>query len=202
MKQKMNKTQLRSLILGTLLLFSLVDCKKSKKVNLEKLVENSEIPTEIVLVEAAKQIFGNEYKEAKLEEDSGYNVTIEFGGKTALTFLNEGKYEKELKLITALYAWKYFRYLEKRNLRVLVLSLVKPYYIHHEEINQEVIQDFEVFRIKISLSDLEKVPLWREESLDFKKADAETKERVSRILESITEVWTVELDEFKRVELK
>jgi hypothetical protein len=202
MKQKMNKTQLRSLILGTLLLFSLSDCKKSKQVNLEKLVENSEIPTEIVLVEAAKQIFGNEYKEAKLEEDSGYHVTIEFGGKTALTFLNEGKYEKELKLITALYAWKYFRYLEKRNLRVLVLSLVKPYYIHHEEINQEVIQDFEVFRIKISLSDLEKVPLWREESLDFKKADAETKERVSRILESITEVWTVELDEFKRVELK
>lgn len=190
--------------LGLLLLFlSLNACKKGKRYQPEQLASNPNIPSEVAFIEVAKQIFGNEFKEGKIEkEKEGYHVSIEFGGKTALTFLTEGKYEKELKLVTALYAVKYFRYMEQRNLESLTLSLVKPYYIHHEEINQEVIQDFEVFRVRLEKNDMEKVQGWKEIPLEFSKEKAEVKEEVLKVLENINLLWKIELDEFKRVELK
>jgi hypothetical protein len=202
---KHNKiSQVQNLFL-TIVFFSTIvyNCKKLSKQKPEEIVLKSSVPPEIAFVEVAKHVFGSEFKEARVEQQKDtFHVFIEFGGKNALTFLSQGRYEKELKLITALYALRYFRYVESLNLNSLTLSLVKPYYIHHQEINKEIIEDFEVFRARLEKQDLDKVSGWKDIPLEFSKESTEVKEKALKVLENITLVWKVELDEFKRVELK
>ncbi|MCX8000108.1 MAG: hypothetical protein N3A69_14335, partial [Leptospiraceae bacterium] len=129
-------------------------------------------------------------------------VLIEYGGKTALTFASKGRYEQELKLFTAYFAWKYFRATETRNLHTLTLSLIKPYHVFHENVQREVIEEVEVLRVSISREDMQKLPNYSKFDLNLDINKIEPKEEFLNSLESITKIWKVELDEFKRVELK
>lgn len=188
------------LILG---LVYMTQCKKQNSIPLEALAQNPNLPNEVVFTEVAKQVFGKQFKEIRIsEENKNYEVLIEYGGKTALTFASRGSYEKELKLFTAYFAWKYFRLTEPRNLQNLTLSLVKPYYVYHEEIQKEVIEEVEVLRVKILKANIQKLPSYDKFDLKLDLKEIEPKQEFLNSLESITQIWKVELDEFKRIELK
>lgn len=178
-------------------------CKKKPHVELEEISKNLNLPNEVAFIEIAKKIFGKQFKEVQVkQEKDGFHVLIEYGGKTALTFASKGRYEQELKLFTAYFAWKYFRITESRNLKSLTLSLIKPYYVFHENIQQEVIEEVEVLRVKILREDIQKLPNYSKFDLNLDINKIEPKEEFLSTLEGITKIWKVELDEFKRVELK
>lgn len=188
-----------------LILSSLIylGCKKKIYPSLEEIALNSNLSNEVAILQIVKKVLGSQFKEFHIEkEDKGFKVLVEFGGKTALTFASKGGYEKELKLFTAYYAWKIFRYASHRNLNVLTLSLVKPYYVYHPELEKEIIQEVEVFRVKIQKEDIQSVPFYQEMNLEIDSKNFHAQEGLLNSLEFITKIWKVELDEFKRVELK
>ncbi|MCB1176343.1 MAG: hypothetical protein KDK36_02080 [Leptospiraceae bacterium] len=187
---------MRKLIQFLLLLLVLQGCKKESPKKLQDIVNNPKIPDEVIFIEVAKKIFKNQFKELKFEsKDNKKVVYIDYGGNSALTFRQSTDYVKEHMKITAKYALKYFQILKNRKLETLVLSIVKPLYVKEEEINKEVIEEFEIFRVRIEFEELEKIPEWE-------KIDTEDPNFEDVYMEKIIQKWKVELNEFKRIELK
>ena len=176
-------------------------CKK-KSDDFENFSDNPKIPPEIFLVELSKKIFKDEWKETKVEKvSSGLEVLIEFGGKSALSFRSQDSFENEMKYITADYIWKFLRYSSARDIKLLKLSLTKPFYVNEETIKKEVIEEFEVFRVSVD-------PLEIKIISDFQTlqltpiATSEKDSKRFKVLDEIIKRWKVELNEFKRVEIK
>jgi len=177
-------------------------CKKKEELMLN-IIDDPKIPDEVYLIELSKKILLLNYKEAKVEKTKDGNFLIlEYGGSSALSFRSQDTYEKEMKLITANYLLKFIRYTTSRNLKLITISLVKPYYVNEESINKEVIEDFEVFRVSLeiektkTIKDLDKVDL---ENVDTKSPEWESK---LKVLEEIIKLWRVDLNDLRRIQVK
>ncbi|MDX1959930.1 MAG: hypothetical protein SFU98_15270 [Leptospiraceae bacterium] len=188
-----------------LVLFSflfLSDCKNPKLGGNLIYVPEPNLTDEVAILKVSKQVFGDLLRETKLEkEQKGYKLFIEFGGSTALTFYGKQAYVKDIKLMICRKANQMFYNLKDRNLETLTISFVKPYYVKDNELNKEIIQEFEVFRVRFEKTDLEKISNWKEKAEKLLKNEARPKETVE-FLDSIRKNWNVELDEFYRVEIK
>ena len=177
-------------------------CKKKENLPIN-IVDDPKIPDEIYLIELSKKILLQNFKEAKVEKSKdGSSLILEYGGSSALSFRNQDTYEKEMKLITANYLLKFIRYTSTRNLKLITISLVKPYYVNEESIKKEVIEEFEVYRVSIetektkNIKDIDLIDL---ENVDTKSPEWESKVKV---LEEIINIWKVELNDLRRIEIK
>ena len=177
-------------------------CKKKENLPIN-IVDDPKIPDEIYLIELSKKILLQNFKEAKVEKSKdGSSLILEYGGSSALSFRNQDTYEKEMKLITANYLLKFIRYTSTRNLKLITISLVKPYYVNEESIKKEVIEEFEVYRVSLetektkNIKDIDLVDL---ENVDTKSPEWESKVKV---LEEIIKIWKVELNDLRRIEIK
>lgn len=165
--------------------------------------DKSGIPDEIQLLEVSKWLFKEEFREAKIEKTpDGVNLFIEYGGKSALSFRKAESYEIEMKFMTAFYIWKFVRATEKRPIHLLTISLVKPFYVRDESLKKELIEDFEVFRVSIDPSLVKKLEYYKTDDFSpILDINSNTDLRVILLGKLIT-TWKVELNEFRRVELK
>ncbi|MCB1142080.1 MAG: hypothetical protein H7A24_09275 [Leptospiraceae bacterium] len=194
---------MKHLIFGLILLLSLLNCKKNPDSQIEKLIQNPGIKDEVVIIEVTKQILKSQFKEIRVEKtDEKFNVLIDFGGSTALTFQEKKVYEKEMKLLTAKYMIELFYYLSSRKTDKLTLSLVKPFYIHEPQINKDVIQEFEVFRTSLDLATLDTIEGWRDWDTKAWNHKGEDQDRLVEQLNKVISIWKVELNEFGRIELE
>ncbi len=185
-----------------ILYIAFATCKKKDTTTIN-ITDDPKIPDEIYLIEISKKILLQEYKEAKVEKTKdGIFLILEYGGSSALSFRSQETYEREVKLITANYLLQFIRYTKNRNLKVITISLVKPYYVKEETIKREVIEEFEVFRVSLdvekakSVKDIESIDL---QNMDTKSPEWETKVKV---LEEIIKSWKVELNDLRRIEVK
>ena len=189
-----------TIILIVYIAFSACKKKENHPINI---VDDPKIPDEIYLIELSKKILLQNFKEAKVEKTKdGSSLVLEYGGSSALSFRNQDTYEKEMKLITANYLLKFIRYTSTRNLKLITISLVKPYYVNEESIKKEVIEEFEVYRVSLetektkNIKDINLVDL---ENVDTKSPEWESKVKV---LEEIINIWKVELNDLRRIEIK
>jgi hypothetical protein len=192
---------MKRLLIVLLILAFLVQCSNKNK-ELMKIIEDDKIPNEVAILEVTKKILGKEFKEVQVEKiEDGYKVFVEFGGTSALTFQKDENYEKEHKLRVAKYLIEILKYIEQRKVSILIVSLVKPFYIKDSETEKEIIQEFELFRSRVLLSELNKIEGWRDWNLDNWVIAGKQNDELLDNLNKVIKIWTVELNEFKRVNL-
>jgi hypothetical protein len=177
-------------------------CKKKEELPLS-IIDDPKIPDEVYLIELSKKILLLNYKEAKVEKTKDGNfLVLEYGGSSALSFRDQDTYQKEMKLITANYLLKFIRYTKSRNLKLITISLVKPYYVNEESIKREVIEEFEVYRVSLEIENtknIKDIDIIDLENVDTKSPEWESK---LKILEEIIKLWRVELNDLRRIEVK
>ncbi len=200
---RINKIKYSFIIL--LLIFFGNSCshKDAKNKEIEALQNNKNITDEESLYGIAKIIFGDSLKSFKTEknENGKQNVTIDYGGNRAYTFYSEGNYTERIQLDTARYILLFSQSAKIRNLEELRISVVKPYYVKEPDAKKEVPEEFEVFRAKVSLSEIEKIPNWENAKLlrDNKNIN---NSNVTEFLNQVRLKWKIELNELNRIELK
>jgi hypothetical protein len=177
-------------------------CKKKEELPLS-IIDDPKIPDEVYLIELSKKILLLNYKEAKVEKTKDGNfLVLEYGGSSALSFRDQDTYQKEMKLITANYLLKFIRYTKSRNLKLITISLVKPYYVNEESIKREVIEEFEVYRVSLeieSTKNIKDIDIIDLENVNTKSPEWESK---LKVLEEIIKLWRVELNDLRRIEVK
>lgn len=182
-----------------ILIFSLGNCKKIGRPDLEEIAANPKFSDEYVFAEVAKKVFGNQLKEFRYATENGKKiVSIEFGANSALTFQISDNYEKDHKLVMAAYQVRFLQPLQKRSPDVLVMSLVKPFYVKEEQVGKELIEEFEIFRARLEINPFSKIP----DVYSVNPNTNEEKEKKLQILEEVQKLWKIELNEFKRIELQ
>jgi hypothetical protein len=177
--------------------------KDSNRKEIEALQNNKNISDEESLYGLAKIIFGDSLKSFKTEKNPNgkQNVTIDYGGNRAYTFYSEGNYTERIQLDTARYILLFFQAAKIRNLEELRLSVVKPYFVKEPNAKKETTEEFEVFRVHISLSEIEKISSWDNAKLlrDNKNSN---NSNVAEFLNQVRLKWKIELNELNRIELK
>lgn len=202
MKIQILTKPLSSLLLFLLIIF-LFTCKKKDNQNeIQKFLNNPNISDEEALYGISKIIFGDSLKSFKSEKNPSGNqdVTIEYGGNRAYTFYSEGNYSERIQFETVRYILLLFQSGHKRKLDSLRLSLVKPYFVKEPEVKKEILEEFEVFRVNISLNDIKQIEGW-----DDPKMISDKKGLTSKVTELFNQVrlnWKIELNELSRIELK
>jgi hypothetical protein len=177
-------------------------CKKKEELPLS-IIDDPKIPDEVYLIELSKKILLQNYKEAKVEKTKDGNfLVLEYGGSSALSFRDQDTYQKEMKLITANYLLKFIRYTKSRNLKLITISIVKPYYVNEESIKREVIEEFEVYRVSLEIENtknIKDIDIIDLENVNTKSPEWESK---LKVLEEIIKSWRVELNDLRRIEVK
>ena len=177
--------------------------KDAKNKEIEALQNNKNITDEESLYGIAKIIFGDSLKSFKTEknENGKQNVIIDYGGNRAYTFYSEGNYTERIQLDTARYILLFSQSGKIRNLDALRISVVKPYYVKEPDAKKEVTEEFEVFRVSVLISEIEKIPNWENAKLlrDNKNIN---NSNVTEFLNQVRLKWKIELNELNRIELK
>ena len=183
----------------------IVSCSKSNSNQKEILAfqENSNISDEEALYGISRIIFGDTLKSFKAEKNSSekQDVTIEYGGNRAYTFYTEGNYTERIQFDTVRFILMYANASKKRNLDNMRISVVKPYYVKEPDAKKEVTEEFEVFRVSISVSELEKITGWNNQKLLSDNRNINN----PNVIETFNQVrlrWKIELNELSRIELK
>lgn len=180
------------------------ECGEDKRfVELEKIQIDKNISDEEALVNISKLVYRDYFKKSYIEkkENSNYEMTIEYGGDRALTFLSKKNYSKDVFLTASRFILEMYKYSHNRNLSVIRLSLIKPFYLKDPNLKKEMIEEFEVLRIKMDYSELKKI-------IDPEKISKEDlnssrpSDELMNTLKLIIKNWTVELNELNRVEIK
>jgi hypothetical protein len=184
-------------LISGIIIISFSSCKKSGRILLEEIANNPQYSDEFVYSEIAKRVFGNQLKGFRYDEE-GKKISIEFGENSALTFQNPDNYERDHKLVLAVYQVRYLQPLQQRMPNVLVMSLVKPFYVMEEKVNREIIEEFEIFRVRLDIKQFSQI----KDIYSVNPNTSDEKEKKIRILDEIINLWKVELNEFKRIELK
>jgi hypothetical protein len=179
-------------------------CKKTERQKeISQFLENRNITDEEALYGISRIIFGDSLKSFKSEKNSSgkQDVTIEYGGNRAYTFYSEENYSERVQLDTVRFILLYFKSGQKRNLENLRISVVKPYFVKEPDAKKELTEEFEVFRVSISLAGLSNVKDWENEKiLNDKKSISNSK--VMELFNQVRLNWKIELNELGRVELK
>jgi hypothetical protein len=204
----MNKIFLAKSIKITFLIFAFVvtafcSNKDSKKKEIQAYQKNQNISDEEALYGIGKIIFGDTLKTFKAEKNSfgKQDVTIEYGNNRAYTFYTEGNYSERIQLDTVRYILLYAASAKSRNLENLRISLVKPYYVKEPEVKKEIMEEFEIFRISISISDLMKIRDWDNPKLVNENRNANNANGIETF-NQVRLLWKIELNELSRIELK
>lgn len=150
-----------------------------------------------------EKIYQQTLKKAKIEKKGdGFIAEIDFGGSTALTFLNHKNYRSSLFALTSLTILQTMKRTKKYNLHTIRASMIKPYYVKHTELKQEIIEEFEILRMKCQREPLEQIKNWHLVTGFEKKRPGEPTKPVYDILKQMPHHCQIELDETYRVEIK
>ena len=150
-----------------------------------------------------KQVYQTQLKQVKITQtQEGYYADIDFGGSSAFTFLNRNNYKSRVYALTALYLFRVMQAGEKYNLQTIRSSLNKPFYVKHKELKQEIVEEFEVLRVKATRKNLQKIADWNITNAFASSKNGEPSPGVYKILAEIPKQWRVELDELYRIEIK
>ncbi len=196
---------LLSFSLALFIIFIGINCSKKypKQKDIEALQNNQSISDEEALYGIGKIIFAESLKSFKTEKNTTgkQDVVIDYGGNRAYTFYSEGNYSDRIQLDTARYILLFSQAARKRNLEQLLISVVKPYYVKEPDAKKEVTEEFEVFRVSILLSELEKIPNWENPKHLLENKNIDNK-NVTELLNQVRLRWKIELNELSRIELK
>ncbi|PJE03740.1 MAG: hypothetical protein CK427_04505 [Leptospira sp.] len=187
-------------IIFILVFFNL--CKQEPQAELEKWVLTNQKADAIAMDKLAQLTFEHSYKSTEWKENG--QLFIEYGGSSALTFSDKKKYVPMILLDLARRTYRTFFYGEKRGLKELRVSLVKPLYVQNAEGLQNEIQEFEIYRIKIDEDVLQKVrTIWNKEFPDSFVSDENGMPQGEQLefLEIWQKNWKVELNQFSRIEV-
>lgn len=181
---------------------SLFCSKKNDQEDIQKFINNPSITDEEALYGISKVLFKDSLKSFKSEKNSlsKQDITIEYGGNRAYTFYSEGNYSEKIQFDTARNILLLFQSGEKRNLDTLRISLVKPYFVKEPDAKKEVMEEFEVFRVSVSLSDIKQIPGWDNSQIINEKKSMNSK--VTELFNQVRLRWKIELNELNRIELK
>ena len=183
---------------------SFTSCKKrDKQIEMNTIIENKNISDEEALYGISKVLFLDLLKSFKSEVNQAgkQDVVIEYGGNRANTFHSQENYSEKIQFDVVRYILLYFQSGSKRNLDNLRISLVKPYYVKEPDVKKEIMEEFEVFRVSISLNDLNTIQDWENPKLlsDNKNAN---NAKVIELFNQVRLKWKIELNELRRIELK
>jgi hypothetical protein len=174
------------------------------KPNKIQVLSGSNLTDKEAIEQIVTEIYKDKLKSFKLEEiePEKWKLTIDFGGTTALTFIPKDKYNEFMENLVALYLLKTFKNCSSRNLQEVRIALVKPFYVSDPSLPSESIEEFEIFRTRLSITELNKVTGWNhiDEFSESKKGEPSL--QVIEILQEIRKVWIIELNELKRIEIK
>lgn len=177
------------------------DCKPTQQESLEKWAKQTEIPQAQEMDELSRLCFEHSYRESSWDPQS-HTLTIEYGGSSALTFSSANDYIPMTILDLAKKSYRTYYYGSTRGLKILRVSLVKPFYTKNAKNPETEIQEFEVYRMRIDpatwseLGGKDLGPPFEVDSYNvpvgnFKEA-----------LEKLVSRWSVELNELPRIEVK
>ncbi|MEM7182656.1 MAG: hypothetical protein AAF518_17205 [Spirochaetota bacterium] len=192
-------------IANTILLATFILCNCQKDVSKAK--QGVSIPQGLSDEQAieliCKQVYQAQLKQIKISKTpEGYYADIDFGGSSAFTFLNRNNYKSRVYALTALYLFRVMQAGKKYNLQTIRSSLSKPFHVKHKELKQEIVEEFEVLRVKSTREKLEKITGWNTTSAFSRTQNGGPSQDVFKILGEIPKHWQVELDELYRIEIK
>lgn len=192
---------LRFILIIFLILFY---CAQTQPEQAEQIVSNTSIKDKEAISQLANLVFGKTLKEFEISkrDEKNLQATIEYGGSSPLTFLSQKNYAKALKQETAKYIFRLLRYGNKRNLDYIRCSLVKPLYVNDPMLKKESVEEFEIFRIYISIEDLKNIKNWDKVDPFLETSQGLPTKDVVEVLKKIIQNWKVELDEFNRIKVK
>ncbi len=197
------RIKIRECILFLLLSQVFVFCRKDTK---ELLAEWEDMhlsakPTASSMDQLARIGFHHSYRESSWDPQSK-TLFIEYGGSSALTFSDSTQYVPLTKLDLARKASRVYSYGKRMGLEILRVSLVKPFYVKDSLSPETEIQEFEVYRIRITPEIWDKLPA--RETLNLFEVDRNDYPVGSyfRNLEWLIQNWEEELNEFSRIEVK
>jgi hypothetical protein len=193
----------RYLILAGLVF--LLSCQQSTKESLEAWLTQDMEQKSLAMDELVRLCFHHSYKESEWNSDKN-ELYVEYGGSSALTFSNSKNYVPMTLLDLARKSYRTYHYGNQRGLAVLRVSLVKPFYIKNETNSDVAIQEFEVYRMKITPQVWKKIHRQNDQEIKvdpFEVAENDIpKGEFLKVLEDLQKLWLVELNEFSRVEVR
>ncbi|HMV43573.1 MAG TPA: hypothetical protein PK079_18665 [Leptospiraceae bacterium] len=197
---------MKSFILLFLFIFSFFySCKKtdSRLDQIHQIQSNQTLTEEESLYQMARIIFSDTLKNFKLEKNSrGANdVSIEFGGNRAYTFYSESDYKEKIQFDVVRYILLYSQVTENKNIGAIRISLVKPYFVKEPDAKKEITEEFEVFRVNISMEDIKKISGWNNPKIwnDSRNINSSN---MTELFNQVRLKWKIELNELSRIELK
>lgn len=149
------------------------------------------------------KILGTEFKRVEIgvDKDNLNEVHVTYGSNSALTFNDPSEYRKVLTEYHSLVMLRIGYALNLHHFHRLSLSLSKPFFIQGEKNPETEIQEAEIYRSTINLSDLlsffETFP-----KFDPYKAPMIGEKEWESITGEIQKRWKVELDEISRVKVE
>lgn len=187
------------------IVLSLQYCLKPElKQELKSISESKEFSDDQALLNISKRLFENQLKDYRVLtlSNSKKKLILDYGGTTALTFHQKDEYIQSIQLNTAKYLLRLFKYGQNRNLEVVQISLVKPYFIKDPSMKTELVEEVEVMRVSLNIESLKKIPGW--ETIDEFSEDKGKNPNpdLKNVLEKLIQLWDIELNELHRVEIK
>lgn len=178
-----------------------IACKDSQKNQLKAWEKKHSSSHQESLDQLARITFHHSYRDSKWDPNSK-TLYIEYGGSSALTFSNSSQYVPMTKLDLARKIVRTYLYAQKDGVENLRVSLVKPFYVKDIPEEEPEIQEFEVFRVRLTKTIWESLP--NKENLDVFEVDEfdYPQGNFFQALEWVTQNWEEELNEFARIELK
>lgn len=176
---------------------TLLSCSKKKSdfILLEQFVNNQKISNEEVSLKVTKTILLNDLKNFEYQENSLY---INFGSNLAYTFNSTSNYSESIQFQVIKFILNFNYFTKKRNFNELRISYSKPFFSSQD--GKETVSEFEIFRIKIDLKELNKIP--EIDKLRYLDNEKKMNSNLREIFNQVRLIWKVEMDETKRVELK
>ncbi|MCB1193643.1 MAG: hypothetical protein H7A23_15465 [Leptospiraceae bacterium] len=190
---------------AVILLGLFINCFLNPNEKMNQIASDRSITDKEAVLKIAKFVWGKTLKNIEIvenKETKGLQLIVEYGGASALTFLDQENYSDVLKLEMAKYIFRMSRYGANRNLHSIRCSIVKPLFVKDEMWQEESVEEFEIFRVSIDTNSLKGIKNWSLENPFLEtRQDLPTPE-ILEVLKEIIKKWKVELDEFYRIKVK
>ncbi|TGN17165.1 hypothetical protein [Leptospira idonii] len=180
-----------------------VQCSKKQagKEEITAIQKNQNIKTEEAIAQFIPMILQDQLKEWKMilnPTDKRWSVLVSYGGSTALTFDSQEEYKKNTFLVQALVLSRLSFALAPYEVGEITLSLSKPLYVKNEKNPDVGIQEFEILRTTLPFAKAVAV-LKKYSHIDPYANQKSQKEDLLKMLNEITEVWVMNLDELDKI---
>lgn len=150
------------------------------------------------------QVFPHLLKDSNLIMDpntQNWVLAVTYGGTSALTFNSQKEYIDQTKIAHSLYLVRLTAAINLLPIQELRLSLSKPLYVKGESNPAVEIQEFEIYRTLVSISKVSEILQKHPEISPFGDKKKQ-KQALRSILEEVTKLWTVELNQLNLITIE